>query len=159
MNTQSLYQDEDKNILTTTRYIFVKVRNVFWIVNRVSSLFRRRRYNMLEFSVDFNSDNTSNFLIVVDWETHDIDQIISQIEKIYDVLEVYDVTENKEMLYYTYFVDSKRDDFWTYKPYKKIKIWERYKFLFNLNITEKQSFQDFLVKNNYKFKERITPLF
>jgi acetolactate synthase regulatory subunit len=161
MNAQSIYSTKQDDELKSTRYIFAKVKNVSWIVNRISSLFRRRRYNMDEFSVDFNNDNTANIVIVIDWDLFDIWQIVNQISKIYDVIDVYDATYQKELLYYTFFIDSDTDALKWYKntPEKAIKVRDAYKLLFQINIDEKAKFQEFLIKNKFTYKERLTPLF
>lgn len=162
MNTHSIYSDKPTATENkSTRYIYIKVKNVSWIVNRISSLFRRRRYSLQEFSVDFNNDNTSNIVIVVDGELFDIWQIVNQITKIYDVLEAYDATYQKEMLYYSYFVDSEYEKIkWcSFSPIKAIKMDNIYKLIYHINVTERQELQDFLDKNWFTYKERLTTLF
>lgn len=161
MNKHSIYPENEKKEEKSTRYIHIKIKNTFWIVNRISSLFRKRRYFMEEFAVDLNDDDTADIMIVIDWELFDINQIINQIKKIYDVIDAKDITDETAMLYYMYFIDcdTKNCIIAEKKPDITIKIWNIYKQIYHINIKEKKAFQDFLKKHWYDFRERLTTIF
>ena len=161
MNKYSIYPDELIKEKKSTRYIYIKIKNTFWIVNRISSLFRKRRYFMEEFAVDLNDDNTADIMIVIDWEIFDINQIINQIKKIYDVIDASDVTLKTNLINYMFFIDcnDKTCIIDGKKPNITIKTWNIYKQIYHINVKDRKSFQDFLKSKWYEYKERLTTLF
>jgi acetolactate synthase small subunit len=106
---KSLYPESKIHNEKSRRYIFIKVNNVAGIINRISTLFRRRKYFMIEFSVDLKKDSTADIVVIIDGELFDINQIVNQVSKMYDVIECFDVTEKRELLYYNFCVNSKNN--------------------------------------------------
>jgi DNA-binding Lrp family transcriptional regulator len=158
---KSLYPSSNLKEEKSRRYIFIKVKNVSWIINRISTLFRRRKYFMIEFSVDLKKDSTADIVVIIDWELFDINQIVSQVSKMYDVIECFDVSEKRELLYYNFCVDSNKDSLWKYEELKSrvIKLWNSFKIIYLVNVENKEEFQHFLEESNYEYKEKLMTLF
>ena len=63
------------------------------VLNRVSSLFRRRNYNIESLSVGHSeTDGISRMTVVVDGDEHIVGQVVTQLEKLINVTEVVNVS-------------------------------------------------------------------
>lgn len=63
------------------------------VLNRIASLFRRRRYNIVSLSVGrTNRPGVSRMTVVVDGDEHMSKQLVANLEKLECVLEVEDIT-------------------------------------------------------------------
>jgi len=78
---------KNKNILVAL------VQNEPGVLNRISSLFRRRRFNIESISAgQTENKGYTRLTIVVDGTKTNVDQVIKQMEKIVTVVKVKDVT-------------------------------------------------------------------
>jgi acetolactate synthase-1/3 small subunit len=69
------------------------VENQAGVLNRIASLFRRRRFNIESLTVGVcEKPGLSRMTIVVDGETTNVDQVLRQMGKLINVIEVKDVT-------------------------------------------------------------------
>ncbi len=77
------------------KYIAVLVENRPGVLARVSSLFRRRGFNIDSLSVGTTErDDVSRMTIVVDEDERTVEQVVKQLNKLIEVIKVSDVTEN-----------------------------------------------------------------
>ena len=77
-------------------YINVVTNNSIWVINRLSNLLRKRNYSIEAFSAAFDEKWYWHILVWIelrDWES--IEQIISQVYKLFDVKEVVNMSEYK----------------------------------------------------------------
>ena len=156
-----VYPHKINCIKHSLRYIHIITQNVVGILNRISSLMRRKRYNMEEVSVSFDNNNQAHIIIAIDGEILDIEQVIHQIEKLHDVKEVYDASHKKDLFFNGVYVqaDSSEDikDF----PIQPVKILDREKGInavFIVSVDESPKFYEFLEQNNFSYIHRITSL-
>lgn len=89
------------------KYIQISAKNVIGIVNRISNLMRKRRYNMEEVSVSFNKDGFANILVAIDTDNLDLEQVISQLNKLQDVYCVNEISFDKREIYNVFYVYAK----------------------------------------------------
>ena len=75
------------------------VQNKSGVLNRVASLFRKRRFNIDSLNVGKTErDDISRMTIVVDGRSTDVQQVIKQLYKIVEVLKVSDVTNDETLV-------------------------------------------------------------
>jgi acetolactate synthase-1/3 small subunit len=75
------------------------VENKSGVLNRISSLFRRRRFNIDSLNVGRTENpDLSRMTIVVDGATTNVEQVIKQLYKIINVLKVSDVTYDETVI-------------------------------------------------------------
>lgn len=75
------------------------VENKMGVLNRISSLFRRRQFNIESLNVGTTEDpGLSRMTIVVDASKTNVEQVIKQLYKIIHVLKVSDVTKDETVL-------------------------------------------------------------
>jgi DNA phosphorothioation-dependent restriction protein DptG len=87
-------------------YINVVTNNSVWVINRLSNLLRKRNYSIEAFSAAFDEKWYGHILIWIElneWE--EIEQVISQIYKLFDVKEVTDMTDYKKQVRYMFNVN------------------------------------------------------
>ena len=64
------------------------------VLNRATSLFRRRGFNIESLTVGYSEQpHVSRMTLVVDGDQTSVDQVVKQLYKLIDVLDVQDVTE------------------------------------------------------------------
>jgi len=69
------------------------------VLNRIASMFRRRRFNILSLSVgQSETANLSRMTFVVDGEESTVEQIIKQLDKLIDVISVSDISEQNVVI-------------------------------------------------------------
>jgi acetolactate synthase I/III small subunit len=69
------------------------------VLNRVSSLFRRRNYNIESLSVGHSeATGISRMTIVVDGDEHIVEQVVSQLEKLINVTQVVNVSQKPSVI-------------------------------------------------------------
>ncbi len=74
--------------------IIVIMENKTGVLNRISSMIRRRKFNIESLSVGHTEkDGISRMTLVVDGTNTNVEQVIKQMYKIVSVLKVYDVTQ------------------------------------------------------------------
>lgn len=154
--------DEKKQVAHSMRYISITVNNVTGILNRIMSLMRRKRYNMEEVSVTFDRKRKqADIILALDARINDVNHIIQQIRKLYDVHGVDDITEEAGKLFHILDVKLKNKDELESFPFKPEKTVNRQKQLFGLFIVplpELSKFTDFLKKGKYEYGERVMGL-
>ena len=76
----------------------ILVDNSFAVITRICSLFVRRGYNIESFSVGVTEDtDTTRMTIVATGEEDIIDQLSKQVNKLADVIDVFELTDNKSI--------------------------------------------------------------
>ena len=156
-----IYAQEKTACKHSLRYIQITAKHVVGILNRISSLMRRRRYNMEEVSVSFDDEGKAHIIVAIDGSLIDIEQVIHQLEKLHDVYEVYDATfQEDEILNAVYVVVPHEKDFETFpeKPLKIIQIHNGVKGVFSLSIKDSPAFFQFLSKKQYHYTHRVLSL-
>ena len=69
------------------------------VLNRVSSLFRRRNYNIQSLAVGHSeTPNISRMTVVVDGDNRVVEQVVKQLGKLVNVTEVLDVTGSPSVI-------------------------------------------------------------
>jgi len=82
--------------MTEQQVLVALVNNKVGVLNRVSSLFRRRRFQICSLTVgETENKNTSRMTIVVEGNA---EQVIKQLYKIIDVIKVSNVTDDEVIL-------------------------------------------------------------
>ncbi len=77
------------------KFIAVLVENRPGVLARVSSLFRRRGFNIESLSVGTTErSDVSRMTIVVDEDERTVEQVVKQLNKLIEVIKVSDVTDN-----------------------------------------------------------------
>ena len=155
--TNSIYSQKWISSPCSRRYILIEVKNVPWVLNRITALFKRRNYNIEQLNLSFNQDKSKAYmLIALDGEAYDIEQVIHQIEKLYDVIQVKDVSHEKQKKYYNFYVETDKNlcaelDF---SPTKTVNFWERCIHIFTVNSEWREQLEEELKKKNifYKFE-------
>ncbi|QQS59226.1 acetolactate synthase small subunit [Candidatus Peregrinibacteria bacterium] len=75
------------------------VENKSGVLNRISSLFRKRRFNIDSLNVGRTENpDVSRMTIVVDGSKTNVEQVIKQLYKIINVLKVSDVTHDETVI-------------------------------------------------------------
>lgn len=157
----AIYSNDKNEELSSLRYIHIITKNIVWILNRIASLMRRKRYNMEEVSLSFDNDNKAHFIIAIDWELFDIQQIINQIDKLYDVYEVYDATHLKHEFFNAFYVTVINENEFDNFPFSNISLikrWNKMKWVFMLSLENSIKFTKFLNDNEYYFIKRLVSL-
>lgn len=146
----------------TMRYISIRVNNVTGILNRVMSLMRRKRYNMEEVSVTFDRKrNQADIILALDARVNDVNHIIQQIRKLYDVHAVTDITEEAGKVFHVFDVklpDSVSPETFPQKPEKTITRNGGQVGVFIVSLTGLAEFTAFLKKAGYEYGERVIGL-
>ena len=130
-------------------YINVVTNNSIWVINRLSNLLRKRNYSIEAFSAAFDEKWFWHILIWLElneWE--DVSQIIFQIYKLFDVVEVRDMSDSKKQIKYMFNVNCNCK-----KTLKKIsrepdKIIETDKELIYVFILKRKEIEDFVKELN-----------
>ena len=157
--TTDIYGSKKQNSSSSLRYIHIDANHVVGILNRITSLMRRKRYNIEEVSVSFDDKKSAKILLAIDGELFDIEQIIHQINKLNDVIDVYDATHLKESLYDVVYVKTTIDfSLFPIKPDKIIKYENDFKGVFLIPVNKTAQFIQFLHENNYSYVRRILSL-
>lgn len=69
------------------------------VLNRVSSLFRRRNYNIQSLAVGHSETrDISRMTVVVDGDNRVVEQVVKQLSKLINVTEVLDVTDSPSVI-------------------------------------------------------------
>lgn len=160
-NNNPIYSEKNENNQHSLRYISIITENKTWILNRISSLMRRKRYNIEEVSLNFDNKNKAYFILAIDWEIFDIQQIIHQIEKLHDVIDVYDATHLSDELFNWIYVNLNSENdlkLFPFKPVNLIKKDWKIKAVFMLNLLEVEKLTNYLEENNFYYVKRLLSL-
>ena len=96
--------------------LVVTVENKSGVLARVASLFARRAFNILSLAVEpTEDDNLSRITIVVDGESAPIEQVVNQLDKLINVVDIRDLQPGhaveRELMLVTVAVEPEhRDD-------------------------------------------------
>ena len=102
-----MYNSDDKNHDLKIKkdinniYLKMKVNNDIWVINRITSLIRRRQYSIENFTVYFDNKDNAYLIIQIHNEKCNKIQLINQISKIYDVVDISEINISEEK-YYVY---------------------------------------------------------
>ena len=79
----------------TTHTLIALVEDKPGVLNRMASMFRRRGFNIESIAVGHSeSPHLSRMTIVVDGATTRVEQVRKQLDKVVDVVKVFDITED-----------------------------------------------------------------
>ena len=159
--TNPVYEDFKFKTQHSLRYIHIITNNVVWILNRIASLMRRRRYNMEEVSLSFDNNNQAHFIIAVDWELLDVQQVIHQINKLHDVVDVYDATHMKDQFFLAFYVTAAGQNEFATFPFNAIsmiKSNDKCKWVFMLSLKDSDVLLEFLKEHWYHYIKRLVSL-
>lgn len=145
---------------TGMKYIQIVCKNNTGILNRVSSLMRRRNFNMEEVSVSFDSEWRAHMLIAIVAVDSDVKQIISQLEKLHDVYEAYNAESEMENIYFAFYVYGKEQDLeiGRFSPVNIVKKNGGYTKVFMVDSFDLEEFKTLIDGTEYYYKERIMNL-
>jgi acetolactate synthase small subunit len=162
MNHTDIYSSERQEINHSMRYISIRVNNVTGILNRIMSLMRRKRYNMEEVSVTFDRKHKkADIILAMDARVNDVNHVIQQIRKLYDVYTVLDITEEADKVFHILDVKLKSASVlksFPRKPEKTVARGKKRYGLFFVPLSELQDFTAFLKKGKYEYGERVMGL-
>ena len=161
MSDTDIYGHGSCSIDQSLRYIHIVCRNVVGILNRISSLMRRKRFNMEDISLFFASDDYAHFCIMVNGDKEDVEQMISQIHKLHDVIQVKDVSDKKDDLYNDFYVmvhDEAEFANFPIQPLKVVREEDGFKGLFIISIKDIPTLKEFLDKEGYHYAHRLVHL-
>ncbi len=135
--------------MSTTKYINLKVNNSVWVLNRITNLIRKRNYNIDDMNLTFDNENKANILIWFNTEKIDINQIVAQLDKLYDVTFIEKIDDLKRIKR-TFFVYSKTkkelQNLWT-TPDKIVDIpWSKV-WIFIMDFQYWKNFEQILQKS------------
>lgn len=159
--SNQVYWEQTIYWASSLRYIHIITKNVVWILNRIASLMRRKRYNMEEVSLSFDNENKAHFIIAVDWALLDVQQVVNQIDKLYDVYQVYDATHLHNEFFNAFYVMVSSEDEFKDFPFKTISIvkkWNKAKWVFMLSLEDSKKFSKFLDGKDYSYIRRLVSL-
>lgn len=153
-----IYSDEALGADHSLRYLHIVARNVVGILNRIASLMRRRRYNMEEVSVSFDSGGRAHIIVAIDGQLHDVNHVIQQLRKLYDIYEVYDATHEHGRLYHTVFVqvqEESRFEGFPMAPDKIVQMDDGFHGIFAIPLEEMAPLLRFLEAEKIPYWRRI----
>ncbi len=96
--------------LSVTHTLAVLVENKAGVLARVAGLFARRGFNIDSLAVAPTDDRFSRITIVVDGESAPIDQIKKQLDKLIDVVDISELSEEHSALREMVLVRMELDD-------------------------------------------------
>jgi acetolactate synthase-1/3 small subunit len=92
------YRDNDEK-MSQQHILVALVENKSGVLNRISSLFRKRKFNIDSLNVGRTENpDVSRMTIVVDGSNTNVEQVIKQLYKIINVLKVSDVTHDETVI-------------------------------------------------------------
>lgn len=145
--------------MSNNKYIYIKCLNTSWILNRISSLIRRKKYNMDQVNISFDNEWYANILVEICSENKDEFQMINQIEKLHDVLYAKDVSNQKNDIYIEFYVyTNSLDTFCDIQPSKILKSWNKIIWIFIIDLLQKDEFSNSLIQKKLKYSSKIISL-
>lgn len=161
MTKVDIYSEEAFNADHSLRYLHITARDVIGILNRIASLMRRRRYNMEEVSVSFDNEGKAHIIVAVDGRLHDVNHVIEQVKKLYDVFEVVDATHQHDQLYHMVFVkvdSEERFKSFPVQPDKIVGLDDGLRGLFVVSLEDMPRLMQFIQSEKYPYRRRIMGL-
>lgn len=153
-----VYTSERQHKEHSERYVHVVVRNVLGIINRITSLMRRKRFFINDISVAFDSADLAHIVISVDAAKTDIEQVMRHLEKLHDVTQVSDVTDRKNQFFHVYYVTATSKAVFDTLPGKSVQMLQQnghWIGIFTISLDESPAFAEILKKGGYVFRRRI----
>lgn len=157
-----IYSSEKQETEHSMRYISIRVNNVTGVLNRIMSLMRRKRYNMEEVSVTFDrKQKQADIILALDARMNDVNHVIQQIRKLYDVHTVTDITGEENKVLHVFDVKMKDESAlksFPRQPEKTIQRREGFYGIFMVPLREVAEFQRFLKQKKLSCGERVMGL-
>ena len=137
-------------------YFAVTANNTIWVLNRITSLLRKRNYNIEELNLTFDNNGMANFLLSIDTSNVEAKQITNQILKLYDVkdVEIIDDLRRIKKVFYVYLKDKKDFEQFNKKPDKIVEIPDNFVGIYILDFEEWIDFSKELKKSWVRFYEK-----
>ena len=143
---------------SSLRFIHITVRNVLGILNRIVTLLRRKRYFIEDVSVTFDEKKLAHIVLVIDAKIVNVEQVMRQVHKIHDVVDVSDMTVKEGKLYeaiYVY-VDTEEDlKKLPEEPMRTIRENGSHVGVYMLKLTEAPQFIQKLEKSKHRYLKRL----
>ena len=158
LKTDIYVDNEKKGLDSSLRFVMIEVKNIPGILNRVVSLMRRKRYNLEEVSVSFDQQDHAYMIFAIDGAIHDVNQIVEQIRKLYDVYNAYDITHKYDTLYHLTDVEINNEADLKLCPIKADKIItkeDKTYALFITNLQDSTKLLKFLNEEKFKYVRRV----
>lgn len=141
------------------RYIYIKVRNVVGILNRVASLMRRKRYNIEDMSVAFDDEKFSHLIFAIDGRQVDVQNAVEQIRKLHDVEEARDMTGDTDHLFKVFYVEAEDFTDFPIQPVRVMKTVQETHGIFMVPLGEDTAqLIHYLDSHNYSYRRRLVGL-
>lgn len=160
MNTD-IYTDERLDQAHSMHYIHIKAENKVGILNRISSLMRRKRYNMEEVSVSFDTQNFAHIIVAIDSRQTDVEHVIKQLHKLHDINLVRDITDKYDKLYNSISVKvdhEKEFQSFPIQPHRIINRNGKIKGIFTLTLAETTDLMHTIIESGYEYRRQIIGL-
>ncbi len=140
-------------------YINIVANNSIWVINRISNLLRKRNYSIQAFSAAFDEKWYWHIIVGIQLEEGwKIDQVISQVYKLFDVKKVIDMWEEKEKIQFLFNVNcncKKTLKKISKKPDTIIETKKELIYTFMIQQKEKKSFMQELWNLKLPYVQRI----
>ena len=137
-------------------FFSITANNTVWVLNRITSLLRKRNYNIWELNLTFDNNNMANFLLTIDTENVDSKQIADQILKLYDVksVEIIDDLRRIKKVFYVYSSELEKLENLQIKPDKIVEIPHNFVWIYILDYEKWDNFSNYLQTTWLKFYEK-----
>ncbi len=137
-------------------FFSITANNTMWVLNRITSLLRKRNYNIGELNLTFDNNNMANFLLTIDTENIDSKQIADQILKLYDVksVDIIDDLRRIKKVFYVYAPEKEKLENLQIKPDKIVEIPHNFVWIYILGYDKWNSFHDYLQTTWLRFYEK-----
>ena len=87
-------------------YINIVTNDSVWVINRISNLLRKKNYSIQAFSAALDEKWQGHILVWIELsEDESIDQVISQVYKLFDVVSIDNLNEYPEQIQYLFNVN------------------------------------------------------
>jgi len=137
-------------------YFSITSNNTVWVLNRITGLLRKRNYNIWELNLTFDNKGMANFLIYIDTENVDKEQIANQILKLYDVKSVEIINDLRRIkkVFYVYSEDKDKLENLEKTPDKIVEIPNNFVWIYILDYEVGEKFSDYLKETGLRFYEK-----
>ncbi|MBT5016831.1 ACT domain-containing protein [Candidatus Peregrinibacteria bacterium] len=154
-----IYSTPNVELEYSLRYIYIKVRNVVGILNRIASLMRRKRYNIEDMSVAFDDEQFSHLIFAIDGRLIDVQNAVEQLRKLHDTVEARDMTQEKDHLFKVFYVEAEDFSKFPVEPLRIMKTDDETRGIFMTPLGDDTAeLVQFLDSNNYSYRRRLVGL-
>ncbi len=142
-----------ENKWNNIKYINIIAQNDVWVLNRIANLIRKRNYNIDDMNLTFDNEWKAHFLVWFHSEKVEIDQIMNQLSKLYDVIDIEKIEDLVRIKknYYVYSKDKNDFDNFSEKPIKVVEITNTFVAIFLLDFYTDLKFKKELDKSWLKY--------